>query len=247
MKITLPVDIELQPSDSSCGPTCLQAIYAYWGHVATVAEIIAEIPQLDTGGTLAVQLGCHALERGFDATIVTYNLYMFDPTWFRAGPDGEAVDLIDRLQRQRKLKAPSSFRFALASDHYLNFLHLGGKVRMERLGRPMIHDHLTAKVPLLTGLSATYLYQESRERSQAPDDRGVTCLPDDIGGTPVGHFVVLSGYDDAADKVMVSDPLHPNPRWKDRHYWSSVDHVSAAIFLGIVTYDANLLVIQPKK
>jgi len=220
----------------------LQAIYAYWGHPATVGQIISDIPQLETGGTLAVQLACHALERGFDALIYTYNLHIFDPTWFQ----NDAVDLAQRLQRQRDRKTTSNAHFSLATDHYLRFLELGGRVRMQRLDRSMIHDHLTREIPLLAGLSATFLYQEARERSQSPDQSGISSVPDDLGGYPVGHFVVLSGYDDEADTVMVSDPLHPNPRFGARQYWASIDHVSAAIFLGIVTYDANLLLIQPK-
>ncbi|QDT06220.1 hypothetical protein K227x_46290 [Rubripirellula lacrimiformis] len=243
MKITLPVDIESQPSDSSCGPTCLQAIYGYWGHQVSVAEIIAQIPQLETGGTLAVQLACHALQQGFEATIVTFNLRLFDPTWF--GQPG--VDLSEKLRSQLDQNGARSQRFRLATSHYLQFLSLGGCIQMRRLDRPMVHECLRSDVPILTGLSATFLYQESRERSQPPDSLGVTCLPDDLGGSPVGHFVVLSGYDAEADRLQVSDPLHPNPnsKWQDRQYWATFDHVSASIYLGIVTYDANLLVIKP--
>lgn len=242
MKLTLPVEIQSQPSDSSCGPTCLQAIYAYWGHSTTVAQIIADVPQLETGGTLAVQLACHALERGFDATIFTYNLKVFDPTWFRQ----EGIDLVEKLNTQLARRTDASRRFKLATEHYLSFLLLGGCVQMRRLDRVLFDEHLSARIPMLAGLSATYLYQEARERSKPPGPDGITCIPDDLAGHPVGHFVVLSGYDAATDSLMVSDPLNPNPRFVDRCYWAPIDHVVASILLGIVTYDANLLVIRPK-
>jgi hypothetical protein len=48
-----------------------------------------------------VWLACHALRRGYDATIYTYNLQLFDPTWF---VNGEAVNLADRLEAQRRAK-----------------------------------------------------------------------------------------------------------------------------------------------
>ena len=242
MKLTLPVEIQSQPTDSSCGPTCLQAIYGYWGDFVSVDEIIAEVPQLHTGGTLGVQLACHALARGYDATIYTYNLHIFDPTWFRQ----EGIDVSERLRLQRDIKGADDLRFALASDNYLRFYQFGGRIVMEPLERQLIQRHMTDKVPMLAGLSATFLYQESRERGQEPDELGITSIPDDVGGEPAGHFVVLSGYDEVADSVMVCDPLHPNPKWPEQNYWAAMDHVAAAILLGIVTYDAHLLVIQPK-
>ena len=39
---------------------------------------------LDQGGTLDVFLANHALQRGYKATILTYNLDLFDPDLVRA-------------------------------------------------------------------------------------------------------------------------------------------------------------------
>ncbi|QDV57120.1 hypothetical protein Mal33_31210 [Rosistilla oblonga] len=243
MKLTLPVEIETQPTDSACGATCLQAIYRYWGVHMPVSQILADIPQLEMGGTLAVQLACHALVRGFTATIYTYNVQVFDPSWFNR-PD---IDLAERLQRQRECKGDSNPRLAVATDAYLRFIALGGQVRMQPLERPLIRQHLTERVPMLAGLSATFLYQEARECPQPPDERGISSIPDDLRGEPVGHFVVLSGYDDEADSVMIADPLHPNSGGASQsYYWSPIDHVAAAVLLGIVTFDSNFLVLRPQ-
>jgi hypothetical protein len=47
--------------------------------------------------------------------------------------------------------------------------------------------------------------------------------------------------------VLVADPFWANPvRSGHHHYEVSVDHVIRSIMLGILTYDANLLVIQPR-
>ncbi|QDS90762.1 hypothetical protein EC9_49780 [Rosistilla ulvae] len=207
-----------------------------------VAQILADIPQLEMGGTLAVQLACHALVRGFSASIYTYNVQVFDPTWFNRSE----VDLAERLQRQRDAKGDANPRLSVATDAYLRFVSLGGQVLMQPLERPLIRQHLTDRVPMLAGLSATFLYQESRERPQAPDDRGISSVPDDLTGEPVGHFVVLSGYDDEADAVMIADPLHPYSSGASQpYYWSPIDHVAAAVLLGIVTFDSNFLVLRP--
>lgn len=63
----------------------------------------------------------------------------------------------------------------------------------------------------------------------------------------MGHFVVLSGYDPEHREVTVADPLHNNPRYGSPYYGVGVERLISSILLGIVTYDANLLVITPTK
>ena len=62
---------------------------------------------------------------------------------------------------------------------------------------------------------------------------------------PAGHFVVLCGYDRVEKTVLVADPYQPNPLAPGQQYVVSVDRVINAILLGILTYDANLLILQP--
>ena len=61
MKHALELEIQSQPNDSSCGPTCLAAVYRYWEDPVDLPLLISQVGQLVSGGTLAVQLGCHAL------------------------------------------------------------------------------------------------------------------------------------------------------------------------------------------
>jgi hypothetical protein len=44
---------------------------------------------------------------------------------------------------------------------------------------------------------------------------------------------------------MIADPLRPNPVSDSRYYEAPIDRVVGAILLGILTYDANLLIIEP--
>lgn len=218
-----------QPDETTCGPTCLHAVYRYWGDDVDLKRIIAEVEPLPEGGTLAVSLARHALRRGYHAEIYTYNLQLFDPSWF-----AEGIDLAERLKAQRKHKRSRMLR--ISTDAYLDYLELGGVLRFEELRPALVRRFLNRDVPILTGLSATYLYRCPRERD---DDY------DDVRGEPVGHFVVLSGYDPAKRRVTVSDPLHDNPRFRSHRYQVRMDRLIAAIALGVVTYDANLLVLTP--
>jgi hypothetical protein len=58
---------------------------------------------------------------------------------------------------------------------------------------------------------------------------------------------VLHGYDPKTREVSVADPLHDNPRFGSQYYRVAINRLTASILLGILTYDANLLVITPKK
>lgn len=232
--LRLPVEMLPQPDEVSCGPTCLHAIYQYWGDRENLSDVIARTQQLEQGGTLAVFLACDALKKGYEATIYTYNLLMFDPTWF-ARPQPQR-NIATCLKAQLHEKNNSALQHATAG--YLEFLSLGGQLRFMDLSRYLIRGILRRRLPILTGLSSTYLYRTAREFG--PDD-----TPDDIRGLPAGHFVVIAGYDREHRTFLVADPYGTNP-YSPKAYWLNVDRVVAAILLGIVTHDANLLVIRPK-
>jgi hypothetical protein len=206
-------------------------VYRYFDDPIPLDQVIQEVHSLEEGGTLGVLLACHALERGYDATLYTYNLRIFDPTWFRLSPD----ELMARLEKRIQGKQGKKLR--TASEAYLRFLSLGGELRMEDLSPALIRQHLDRGHPILTGLSSTYLYQ-------APRESGVH--DDDILGDPQGHFVVLAGHDKAGDRILVADPLG-GTRWVHSfHYPVGMPRLITAILLGVLTYDANLLVLKPK-
>lgn len=226
----LELEVMAQPDDTTCGPTCLHAVYRYYGDHIPLGQVIGEITPLPEGGTLAVHLACHALRRGYSAELLTYNLQVFDPTWF-----GGDVDVAERLREQRRHKRGK--KFGLATDAYLEYLELGGRLRYEELSGQLIRRYLSREQPVLTGLSATYLYNCMRETELDYDD---------VRGVPTGHFVVVSGLDQQRGEVVVADPLQDNPGFGQHYYRVSVDRLLSAILLGIVTYDANLLILHPQ-
>jgi hypothetical protein len=226
-----PLPIERQPDGTSCGPTCLHAVYRHFGRAPTLSEVIAAVPEVENGGTFNALLGADALRRGFSATLYTWNLTLFDPTWFGLDADGLAA----RLRRQREAVPAGKRRHA--TEAYLEFLARGGRVRFEAL-EPALFRRLLADGPVIAGLSATYLYECIRE---VP----ATGAHDDARGEPVGHFVVLTRYDAAGDRVCVADPFHPNPLAEGPVYGVGVMRLMAAILLGVLTFDGNLLVIRP--
>lgn len=243
----LDIDILPQPDDETCGPTCLHAVYRYWGDRATLGEVINSVRSLNAAGagrgTLAVMLGIAALKAGYAATLFTFNLQMFDPTWFDAAGRADPGLLADKLRAQLAAKSQpggtADVRFPVATESYLEFLALAGDIRLCDLTSELISEFISSGRPVLTGVSATYLYQCAREFGPNDDY-------DDIRGEPTGHFVVLHGYDEQARHVRVADPLADNPGFETQSYDIPLARLVPSIMLGVLTYDANLLIIQPR-
>jgi hypothetical protein len=230
----LDFDIKAQPDEVTCGPTCLHSIYQYYHDPIELKEVVKEVKSLKAGGTLAVMLGNHALRRGYKANLYTYNLNVFDPSWFKYS----TRKIISSLKQQIRYKYKRK-KLLVASKAYIKFLEAGGKVFQSELNADLIKTYLKQSKPILTGLSATYLYGTMREIP-------INNKFDSIRGEPVGHFVIINGYDEETNTVYLADPMNPNPL-KSQYYSVKFDRLINSIMLGIVTYDANLLIIEPNK
>lgn len=232
----LNIVIKTQPDDETCGPTSLHAVYRYYHDNVSLATVIREVETVSTGGTIAAMLGKHALKRGYQASLYVYNLSLFDPTWFT--PDGDQQHLAKQLRQQLIYKR--SPKFIESTNAYLEFIDHGGKILYKDLTIHMLKKHFQQGQPILTGLSATYLYNSARERFT----RNRMSVYDAIRGEPCGHFVVLCGYDVEKRRIIVADPHRQNPISQNNYYKVNISRLINAIMLGVLTYDANLLVIE---
>ena len=237
MHSELTLEILPQPTDETCGPACLHAVYRFFDDPLPLGRVVEEVERLGTGGTLAAYLGSHALARGYHATIYTYNLELFDPTWFTEAE----LHIVERLCQQSKAK-PSP-RLRVATEAHIEYLEAGGSVRFEELTPDLIRRILSRGLPIMTGLSATYLYGCARE---VYDEMG-RAVYDSIRGVPTGHFVVLHGYDPSTDSVLVADPYLDNPMADGHAYRVGIVRLLGAIMLGVLSYDGNLLFVERER
>ncbi len=228
----IPLELPSQPTDTSCGPTCLHGLYRFYGREMPLDQLITDIESFPGGGTLGVFLGNHALANGFAVRMLTWNLRVFDPTWFPAPP----AELADKLRASLPRRLKPKLRQAIQA--YIRFCELGGNVSMEVLSGALLRKFLNQNHPILTGLSSTFLYRDSRSNPATNAD-------DDLGGEAEGHFVLLAGYDRQARTVHVADPYAQNPIANRSRYAVPMDRLINAILLGVLTYDANLLLITP--
>ena len=230
--ILLKVTRHEQPDDVTCGAACLAQVYGYHGLDKPIDAIVSETPHNRDGGTFIPFLGVGALKNGFGATAYPFGARVFDPTWRRL-PTNE---LEAKLRARRD--AVTSGKIRLSIDSYLSFFELGGKVVFRDLSKELVIRHLRHGRPVITGLSATYLYRQPREL----DDQS-----DDVRGFPVGHFVVVSGYDPVTDRFALRDPARDIPFSRTGRYSVPAERLVSAVLLGDVTFDAVLLVVVPPR
>lgn len=234
------LSIHTQPDDESCGPTSLHAIYNYYDFFVPLEQIVTTVERSLSGGTLGCLLGKHALQNGFSSIIYVNNVSVFDPTWFEQ--DGQiSIEVL-----KRKLKAQLAHKrqrgLLSATKGYLDYLELGGQVRFKTINANLLNHFFEQKIPIITGLSATYLYNCARERYANGKS-----IYDDIAGKPCGHFVILCGYNEDDCLVTIADPHRENPLSHDNYYKVEINRLINAIMLGVLTYDAILLIIKPRE
>lgn len=243
----LNIKIQTQPDDVTCGPTSLHSVYEYYGDPISLLQTINETKSVPSGGTIAPLLAIHALKRGYACTIYAYNIDIFDPTWFYP-KELSSFQLIEKLKQQLQYK--KRFRIVESSEAYIHYLELGGIILQENLTPQLLKDFFKQQVPVITSLSETYLYRNKRQYEYLKPEEinqivGAT-IDDDIKGEPSGHFMVLCGYDENHRHVVVADPHSANPISGDNYYKVSISRLINAIMLGVLTYDANLLLITKK-
>jgi hypothetical protein len=114
----------------------------------------------------------------------------------------------------------------------------GGEVAFDELSPKLLKGILNRDHPVLAGLSATHLYRMPRERQQPGSQQ---LVDDDVGGDPVGHFVVISGYGGHGRRFTVRDPSAHIPSTPDGRLQVEAQRLINSILLGDLTYDAVLL------
>jgi hypothetical protein len=234
----LNVQRMIQPDDVTCGPTCLRKVFAFFGEDASLEDVLGALERNEDGGTLAVFLGIAALKKNYNARIYSYDMRIFDPTWFGLSPKQLTEKIFARfpyLSDEQRLRAAGA---------YIRFLEMGGELSFDELTPNLLKDIIDRGHPVLAGLSATYLYRYSRERWDATQQKHVD---DDVRGEPVGHFVVIGGYDHWGRKLTVVDPSEHVPVSSDGRISVDSERLINAILLGDATYDAVLLEVWPKQ
>lgn len=217
------ITMKRQPTDESCGPTALDAVYRHYGEDFGLTALVDEVGTTIGGGTTAAMLGIDALSRGFSATIRDFSPVLFDPSW-----DGLSVD---RLYDKLSASAATSYgKKRQVLESYMAFIEAGGIIGLGPWEPGILLEELRHG-PTICGLCCGSLYRSPRARYV--DGK---CIMDDLRGEPCGHFVVADLID--SGRIAVHDPWDADVTVMDE------SRLAMAILLGSTTLDSTVLAVR---
>jgi hypothetical protein len=237
-KIILDLPSLLQ-KDGYCGPYALTQIFNYYRYQITPEEVISQNARYFKNGSLDGYLGALAIEKGFQAILMPFNINIYDPSW----KDLPSSLLSRKLQ---KLKKTKDQYWQESINSHLFFLNHGGQIKFPELTPDLIYQYLKKKIPLLTSLCITALYQEPKTIAQIdPRTRKLKLKHDEFTGNLIGHFCVVHGVDLKKQEIYISDPWHLIPQHfsKTRNYKVSFSRFLTSLLYGTYTRDASLIAI----
>lgn len=196
---------QTQPTSSTCSPTALSILLGYYGEGLSPLEIEAAVPQSinengEKMGTVNQQMATWCLNRGYKASIYTFDCQIIDQSWSGLGKE----EIIKRLElRKNGWVVP-----ALGEDwtkeyvqSYIDFLNAGGQLIIAQAVTSKLLYDLIAKGPFLPCVSYSTMYGASRTRidndNESPDD--------DINGRALNHSIVVCGVDESGN-FLIADP-----------------------------------------
>jgi hypothetical protein len=202
-KIVLSVPQFNQIKPYSCIPACLQEVFGYYGESITQEEIMktSENPKM---GMSLIEVGIFSLKHNYKPLIITNNVNIFDPTWFK----------LDSTKLKLNLKKRAKFVDDLNQfmiDKYIKFLNLGGEINFETISPALFEKYLSMEIPIIMELASTFLYKLAKSSHPGGFD-------DAIRGQIEGHGVVIAGFD-KKDKFLIIDPNSKKSPSKTGVYW----------------------------
>jgi len=224
----------------NCGPFSLTQVFWYFNKNISPKKIVREIKRLASGGTCDSFLGLYAIKEGFKSEIIPYNINIFDPTW----KDISSLDLIDKLEKRMKFEINKNLRERISG--YINFLKRGGKIIFKPLSILTVLSYLKKGIPLISSLSLTALYEESRMVIYKRKNI-IKWYHDDVKGESVGHFVVISGYDHKKKLFKIKDSWHEIPYnfSKTGDYVVNIEHFFYSMMMGCLTGGGSFTIVYP--
>ncbi|EKD49506.1 MAG: hypothetical protein ACD_63C00118G0002 [uncultured bacterium] len=216
IKLNLEIPQYSQEKAYCCVPACLQQIFAFYHKKIEQAEILENLSMPKHGMSIP-QAGIFTLKTGFKPLIITNNIYIFDPSWFRL----TVKELLKRLIERRKYV--DRYNQSVIDD-FLQYFKEKGRIQFDTLSTELLVKYLEKNIPIIAELASTFLYKMRKSSTPGSFD-------DANRGEIEGHGVVIAGYINHTFKIIDPD-VKNNPYSKDGIYWISEQDLLASIFIS---------------
>ncbi len=212
-----------------CAPASFVSVMSYFGSTIDLEALIKKSSKSCKFRDWDYILGTLALKEGFDVTVHSRSLLIFDSTWFKL----ERINLMRNLRNQRSYleeiskSLPGFKRLEIEAKCAYKFLDSGGKIDFSPISKNLITGYLKQNLPVIATFTSQLIFGIPKETSISKDP---------IRGEPWKHTVVIKGY--RGDSFFVSDPAR---KGSTKEYPLQKD----LLLDGIIRYDSNLVVISP--
>lgn len=226
-----------QQEEADCVQACAAQILSHFGTKKSVSEIKAEVPVfVDSHGTkLGTSIGhvaVYFLSLGFEVTLHTSDVVLFDTTWKQLSKQ----ELVARLQdRAANLTHAIYGRDAIQAitDGFVQFLQRGGMLVQAVVDEKYLVQLLT-EGPVYAVVNYQFLYDKPKYRFV-----GDTLEDDPVRGDPSTHAVLITGY-----KNGLFCLLDPNAEFQVAEQWVAASKLIASYYLADVNLDPILITLR---
>lgn len=226
---------KIEQEDNECGPAAAAQVLNYFGIEPNMRDIVEKCSNSFKFRDWDYQIALYLLNQGLSITINTFHSFTIDPSWFNLPMDQLSKKLVQVLKflysnsprlKTKDYTAWHNIDVEISEiESALRFINKGGLITFSPISFELIKKQLDDGNPIICAYDAILLHGMKR---------GFRGKPDDIGGVPLGHMAVISGYENR-DFYLV-DPSY----WyrKEEVYKVSSDRLINTILIR----DPNIII-----
>lgn len=194
-----------QPTNTSCGYAALAMLMSHYGVEVTPDHLLEVLPQPlneegQTQGAVTAQLVPWCIEKGFEATMYSFDCQVLDLSWRELTPE-QVVERLKLVLPIRDVPGLGTHWSRIYVQAYIDLLKAGANLT--------IRPHITTKLlysllkqgPVYANVCAMVLGGKGRVRVTGLRQS----VQDDINGRVSTHSLVIYGHDEAGN-FLLADP-----------------------------------------
>lgn len=190
------ITVSAQPTDLSCGQTCLSMLMSCAGVTISPQEVMNDIPLLlnDSGeewGTFGVDLAHWCMKKGYSATTYTFDSQLIHLPWEHLSP-AEIINALHTLKDTYVFDGLGKNLTRSFIESYIRYLSNGGILIIRPFITVSLLHELLERGPFAALVTYNVLYGTG-------------------GGKANTHFVVVYGCTEEGN-FLIADPWKDNGR-----------------------------------